>query len=648
VYKRQVLPVLGWGQTSLILDNFGTTAQNPISRTGWTANAASGSAWELRTTSVSSAYTWTSPAVSASGGANVFTNLGANNNTKQLTYDNSISTVGYTAIKVRFGALKTGTVPSIDVKYSTDGATYTSAGTITLTTGWVAYTVSLPVAAEGVSNLRIRLEVVANTNTANNIRIDDFHIIGTAPTCTPPSTQATAMTFSSVGTTTMTVGWTRGSTPGDAVLAVGKAGSAATDPANGTHYTGNTTFGSGTACGGGSTVFSAAGTSVSVTSLAAETQYFFNAYEYTSATNCFKTPALSASRYTLSTEPTAQPASGLSATTCTANSIDLTIPAPSTGADGYIVLQKTGSAPTGLPADATAYAVGNTIGDATVAAIVTAAGTITISGLSASTNYYFQLVPYNSNSALTAQTYNYLTSGTLLQTNFTTLAVGTSAASTVETDATYVYSQNIAYNTYQSVPVPISAAGSVGVHNIIIKDGGSTTDADALPTILTAISYTYTGTANTIRAAALFTTTGSKVAEGTVGANSISFSGLTGTNVTAADNSVTELILRVTFNTAVTDNDKLVFTVSSVTGGNLCSYSQFAAANGGGAVSENNSGNDKNRIEVTADRIRFTTQPADQAVNTNLAVFALAAKDINNNTDLDLSLIHISEPTRPY
>jgi hypothetical protein len=174
----------GWGQVSLTLDNFGAAAQNPMSRTGWTTVAPAGSPWELRTTGASSGYSWTNPAVSSSGSANAFTNLGNGTAIKSLTYDNSVSTVSYTGIAVRFGGLRSGTVPNVDVSYSTDGTVYTSAGTIALSTTWTAHTVALPVGAEGVSNLRIRLSVVANNNATNFLRIDDFHVIGTL-SCTP-------------------------------------------------------------------------------------------------------------------------------------------------------------------------------------------------------------------------------------------------------------------------------------------------------------------------------------------------------------------------------------------------------------------------------------------------------------------------------
>lgn len=168
------------GQTSLVSDNFGTAAQNPLARTGWTLVAPGGSPWEIRTTGASSGYSWTNPAYSASGSGNAFTNLGNGTAVKTLTYDNSLSTVGFTTLSVRVGGLRSGTAPAVDISYSTDGTLYTSAGTITLGTTWAAYSVALPVGAEGATNLRIRFSITANNNTSNFIRLDDFQVIGTA------------------------------------------------------------------------------------------------------------------------------------------------------------------------------------------------------------------------------------------------------------------------------------------------------------------------------------------------------------------------------------------------------------------------------------------------------------------------------------
>ncbi|MCP9751960.1 choice-of-anchor D domain-containing protein [Ferruginibacter sp. HRS2-29] len=202
-----------------------------------------------------------------------------------------------------------------------------------------------------------------------------------------------------------------------------------------------------------------------------------------------------------------------------------------------------------------------------------------------------------------------------------------SALSTITTDATYSYTQNIPYLTYVNTAVPAAAGGSVGVHNIIITDG---VDADNLPTILNSITFTYTGTANTIRSAALFTTSGSKIADvTTVGANTLAFSGLAISTLTDGGN--TQAILRVVFNTVVADNEKLVFTVTAATAAGSNTSSTFTSF---GAVSDNNAGNDRNRIEVTADRLAFSTV-ANGSVAINLAAFTISAKDALGNTDLD-------------
>ncbi|MFI5140839.1 MAG: T9SS type A sorting domain-containing protein, partial [Bacteroidia bacterium] len=113
-----------------------------------------------------------------------------------------------------------------------------------------------------------------------------------ATCCTPPTTQASNLTFSAItcGGTNITANWTRGN--GNDVMVVCTAGGASTGPTSGTAYTANTTFGSGTACGGGYCVYNGTGTSVNVTGLTAGTTYYFDVYEYATAGTCYKTPAL--------------------------------------------------------------------------------------------------------------------------------------------------------------------------------------------------------------------------------------------------------------------------------------------------------------------------------------------------------------------
>jgi hypothetical protein len=485
-------------------------------------------------------------------------------------------------------------------------------------------------------NISGNVVVEIRNTTGNQVVVDD--ISWTCYTaCTPPSNSAATLTFSNPTSSSLDLNFTRGN--GDSVLIVAKAGSAATDP------TTNTPYNLGDAVGGGTVVYKgiASGINTATTqtigSLSAETQYYFNIYEYTTSTKCYQATPLSGNRYTLSNEPSAQPASGLSSTSCTATSVDVTVPAASSGADGYLLIYRASGAPTGLPTDANSYSSGNTFGDATVAQYVNNASTVTVSGLTASTNYYFQIIPYNANSGAVAQTFNYLTTGSILQTNFSTPATSSSSSSRVGTSVSYAYTPNIAYTTYQTAPVPASAGSSVGVYQITIKDGdGATNDADTLPTILSQISFTNTGTANTIRAAALFTSSDSKITggDGTVTANGISFSSL-GSDNTAADGDSTKLILRVTFNNTVTDSQKLVFTVSSVTAAGVCTSSQFALSNGGGASSENNTANNNNRIKVVATKLVFGTGPSSTSNGSPMSTVTVIAQDANNNVDINFT-----------
>ena len=139
-------------------------------------------------------------------------------------------------------------------------------------------------------------------------------------------------------------------------------------------------------------------------SLPAKTQIFYKAY----AINTIGTTLTSESSfYTLANEPTAQ-VTGFSATPTSSTSINLTWTAAD-GVDGYIILKKQGaSAPTGTPTDANSYTVGNTIGDGTVAAIIStgSATSQSITGLTASTAYSFAIYAVNSDGT-NAGTYNY-------------------------------------------------------------------------------------------------------------------------------------------------------------------------------------------------------------------------------------------------
>ena len=121
--------------------------------------------------------------------------------------------------------------------------------------------------------------------------------------CTPPSSQATSFSTSAIGDNQMTVSWTRGN--GDRVIVLAhEAAAVDQDPTNGTSYTANSTFGSGSQIGTGNyVVYDGTGSSVTVTGLTAGTQYYFSIYEYASADNCYLTPGLTGNATTTGTAP---------------------------------------------------------------------------------------------------------------------------------------------------------------------------------------------------------------------------------------------------------------------------------------------------------------------------------------------------------
>lgn len=151
--------------------------------------------------------------------------------------------------------------------------------------------------------------------------------------------------------------------------------------------------------------------------------------------------------YTLSDEPSAHVIS-FQASAVSSSEIGLSWTAASGPPSGYLILQRTGaSAPTGAPSDATAYSVGNTIGDGTVAAIVTpgSVATASISGLDASQQYSFAIFPYNWNGS-EYQTYNYFTGGTVPTASATTPAATEPPAAPVASAGTSVTTSGFTAN----------------------------------------------------------------------------------------------------------------------------------------------------------------------------------------------------------
>jgi hypothetical protein len=299
----------------------------------------------------------------------------------------------------------------------------------------------------------------------------------------------------------------------------------------------------------------------------------------------------------------------------------------------FIAATSSGSA---LPVNGITYTANTTFGSGTQIGSTgwycvynntgTHASGVSITGLTNGTTYRV-MVCENEGSGATS-VYN-TTSASNNPNNQTTTSVSSnSTASDIITQSGYSYTSNIDYASKQAAST-LTIANSVGVNGLTLRDGGATSDSDALGTTLTDVTFS-TGGSTAIRTAALFDGT-NKIAEVAVnGSTSIAFTSL---SLSATDGGTKDFELRVTFQSSVTDNQQITFTVSSATAS--ASTSGFAAADAGAAASSVNG--DNNRIEVTASALAFVAQPANTLVSASMTNVTVSANDALANRDLDFT-----------
>jgi hypothetical protein len=153
-----------------------------------------------------------------------------------------------------------------------------------------------PVVVTGLQVNTTYYAAVYEYNTAENCYFETSPLLSSFTTlCNDPTVQATLFTSSAITSTTATVGWTRGN--GNQVLVVARAGGAVdADPVDGTDYTANAAFGSGTQIGTGNfVVYKGTGTLVNLTGLTQGTTYHFAIYEFSTPSNCYNEVELTGS-----------------------------------------------------------------------------------------------------------------------------------------------------------------------------------------------------------------------------------------------------------------------------------------------------------------------------------------------------------------
>ena len=234
--------------------------------------------------------------------------------------------------------------------------------------------------------------------------------------------------------------------------------------------------------------------------------------------------------------------------------------------------------------------------------------------------------------------------------NFTaTNSIGTSATSGTVT-ITINPSQNsdivaVAGSSPATISSTINTAtistvtDGVQVWSFTIRDGGASSDADGLPTTLTALTITQGGAnsisnwTHAIQSVALFD--GSTfVANGTINANNIVFSGI---SVVAPDNGSKTLTMRLSLTcplgaTAVDGND---FDFS-ITQANITFLATGSGKNTGAPVASTPD-NTVNFIQVVATSLSFTTQPSSTGVTVAMPNVVVTATDACGNRDVNFT-----------
>jgi len=379
---------------------------------------------------------------------------GVTSTSMTLSYTAATGTpAGYIAVR------KSGSVPTSD---PVDGTAYTVG--VPLGDGTISY----------VGSAVTFNETALTSSTAYHYKIYSYNGSGatinyrqtspltgsqttTAALASEPTAQATSLVFSSVTSTSMTLNYTAATGAPAGYIAVRKTGSVPTsDPVDGIAYTVGGTLGDGTIA------YVASAVTFNETGLSASTAYHYKIYSFNGSgatINYRQTSPLTGNQTTsagATAEPTAQP-TNLLFSSVTSTSMTLSYTAATGTPAGYIAVRKSGSAPTTDPVDGTAYSVGGTLGDGTIA-YVGSAVTFNETGLTASTLYHYKVYSFNSSGVAI----NYLQTSPLSGSQ-------TTSAPGADTTPPLAGSNN--------TPIKVASGSTVNVSIVLTDTDSGVTDA---------------------------------------------------------------------------------------------------------------------------------------------------------------------------
>lgn len=242
-------------------------------------------------------------------------------------------------------------------------------------------------------------------NTVSTNPVADLSGFGDSPTsclttCTPPTTQATSINFSSVNETDMTISWTGGN--GTNSLVVVSEGTAVTaNPSSSTSYTASTTFGSGDDLGSNNyVVYNGTGSSVTITGLTGNTTYYVSIFEFNSSDNCYNTTSPTTNSQTTACPSTPGSTTGFVAVAGNA-SASLSWTNPSGCFDEVLVVAEDGTIGFSPSGNGTTYTANPIYGNGTCVdcsgsnneyVVYKGSGTsVTVTGLTNGTSYCFKI-----------------------------------------------------------------------------------------------------------------------------------------------------------------------------------------------------------------------------------------------------------------
>ncbi|MBI1223314.1 MAG: hypothetical protein GC180_11975 [Bacteroidetes bacterium] len=380
----------------------------------------------------------------------------------------------YTLILAKQGSAVSTDLPADGIQYS--AGDFASGSEIKSTGVYVVYNGPSSTASTTIQGLTANtvyyfsaLTYSGSEGYSENYRVDSVATVSDTTNATEPNTSATALQFTAFSTTSLSLSWTNGD--GANRIVVAKEGSAVdVDPSDANAYTANADFTAGANLGSGNiVVYDGSGSSLTVTNLNPDSNYYFAVYEYNGSygTRNYRvdTPA-TGHRYTLASEPTAI-ASNASFSNVTTTSMTFSF----NGGNGAkrLILIKSASAVDSIPRDGeeftanTVYGSGDVFQTGNYVIYASDSNNVTVTGLSSGTVYHYSVIEYNG----TGEAANYLTSTTLTASQ-TTLSDEPTAAST-----------NFAFTAWDTTELSfnwISSGAGTGSNRIVVAREASAVD----------------------------------------------------------------------------------------------------------------------------------------------------------------------------